>query len=183
MVNPLLRAKERALAKITLAAALALAVLAFLLPFLLAQAPLPLAFFLLWGLFLLLIAVIVGISVTYVFLTRELSAGEPSPLRQGGSDDSSSNAHEALQSVGVPGVPQDGDRIARLLARDEQVLYRRIAESGGVVLQKDLVAWGAFSGPKLSRLLDRLAAKGLVRRERHGMTNQVRIVDVPRDRT
>jgi uncharacterized membrane protein len=63
----------------------------------------------------------------------------------------------------------------RLLDDDERLLYTRLRDAGQTVLQKDVVAWGTFSAAKVTRLLDRLEAKGLVVRERHGMTNRIRL--------
>jgi len=65
--------------------------------------------------------------------------------------------------------------VVKLLDEDERLLYTRLRDSGGVVLQKDVVAWGTFSAAKVTRLLDRLERKGLVVRERHGMTNRIRL--------
>jgi len=77
----------------------------------------------------------------------------------------------------------EGDRLLRLLEGDERRLFMRIQERGGVVLQKDLVTSSAeFSKAKVTRLLDKLERKGLVARERAGMTNRIRIVP-PEQRT
>ena len=65
--------------------------------------------------------------------------------------------------------------IVKLLDEDERLLYARLRDAGGTVLQKEIVAWGTFSAAKVTRLLDRLEAKGLVVRERHGMTNRIRL--------
>ena len=63
----------------------------------------------------------------------------------------------------------------KLLDEDERLLYTRLRDAGAAVLQRDVVAWGTFSAAKVTRLLDRLEAKGLVVRERHGMTNRIRL--------
>jgi hypothetical protein len=65
--------------------------------------------------------------------------------------------------------------VVKLLDEDERLLYTRLRDADGVVLQKDVVAWGTFSPAKVTRLLDRLETKGLVVRERHGMTNRIRL--------
>lgn len=62
------------------------------------------------------------------------------------------------------------------LKDDERRLYDIIAERGGEVLQRDLVATGEFSKAKVTRLLDKLEGKELIKRERHGMTNMVKLV-------
>lgn len=63
-----------------------------------------------------------------------------------------------------------------LLDRDERLLYLEIKESGRSALQKDLGHRDGFSRSKVTRTLDRLEAKGLVARERDGMTNRVRLI-------
>ncbi len=69
--------------------------------------------------------------------------------------------------------------LVKLLDEDERRLYTFIREHGGEMLQKDIVASRAFSKAKVTRLLDRLERKDLVVRERHGMTNKVRLVTMP----
>lgn len=59
---------------------------------------------------------------------------------------------------------------------DERRLYDRIEEAGGEILQMNLVASGEFSKSKVTRLLDRLESRGLIVRERKGMTNRIRLV-------
>jgi uncharacterized membrane protein len=61
------------------------------------------------------------------------------------------------------------------LSKDERRLYERINEAGGEILQMKLVASGEFSKSKITRLLDRLESRGLIVRERSGMTNRVRL--------
>ncbi len=62
------------------------------------------------------------------------------------------------------------------LEADERHLYGMIDEKGGEMLQRDLVATGRFSKAKVTRLLDKLERRGLLKRERHGMTNRVKLV-------
>jgi uncharacterized membrane protein len=73
-------------------------------------------------------------------------------------------------------APPDLENLAvRLLDGDERRLMRVIVEAKGEILQRDLVRITAFSDAKVSRLLDRLEERGLVVRERHGMSNRVRL--------
>ncbi len=69
--------------------------------------------------------------------------------------------------------------LVRLLNDDERRMYLEIRDHGGAMLQRDLVALGTFSKAKVTRVLDKLEAKGLVVREAHGMTNRVRLVPQP----
>jgi len=78
-----------------------------------------------------------------------------------------------------PPSPMSSDTeaaLVRLLDDNERLLYVRLRDAGGVALQRDIVAWRTFSPAKVSRILDRLEAKGLLVRERHGATNRVRLV-------
>ena len=91
-------------------------------------------------------------------------------------------------SSAVPSVPeQEGQQVSRnqeaamfkLLDEDEKRLYALIRERGGEMLQKDIVASGSFSKAKVTRLLDKLENKEVVARERHGMTNEIRLRTMP----
>ena len=75
-----------------------------------------------------------------------------------------------------PSPPVGEPTLVRLLDEDERRMYLELREHGGEMLQRDLVALGIFSKAKVTRVLDKLEAKGLVVREAHGMTNRVRLV-------
>ena len=88
---------------------------------------------------------------------------------------------DEMKPVIVPASPASdpiviGKNVGRLSA-EERNLFSEIQRRGGSAYQKDLVALGTFSRAKVTRLLDKLEAKGLVVRERHGMTNRIRITD------
>lgn len=67
-------------------------------------------------------------------------------------------------------TPEDA---LRLIEGDERRLYQRILDSGGEILQKDLVLESDFNKVKVTRLLDKLEEKRLILRVRHGMTNRI----------
>lgn len=76
--------------------------------------------------------------------------------------------------------PDDAEALAlRLLDPDERLLFMEVRDRGGAALQKDLGHRDGFSRTKVTRVLDRLEAKGLVVREREGMTNRVRLLTRP----
>jgi uncharacterized membrane protein len=88
----------------------------------------------------------------------------------------------------VPAVPEpESPHVSRnqeaamfkMLDEDEKRLYTLIRERGGEMLQKDIVASGSFSKAKVTRLLDKLESKEIVSRERHGMTNKIRLRTMP----
>ncbi|QLH75283.1 MAG: MarR family transcriptional regulator [Methanomassiliicoccales archaeon] len=65
--------------------------------------------------------------------------------------------------------------VLRLLNGDERFMFRTIIDMGGEALQKDLIARTKMSDAKVSRVIDRLIEKGLVTKERYGVTNKVKI--------
>ncbi len=153
-------ARSRVLALVVTAGSLALVAIILALPFTMEHA-LEGAQLLLWAALLLIVALIVGISLVYAYVTRSASSRQEAPF--------SGEGREA--------APADREELTlQLLPADERALYRRILHEGGELLQKDLHGMLPFSGPKISRLLDRLEGKGLVVRERHGMTNRIRVL-------
>ena len=54
-------------------------------------------------------------------------------------------------------------------------MFKSLVDAGGEAYQKDLVAKTKMSDTKTSRVIDRLEEKGLVARERRGMSNLIRI--------
>lgn len=124
-----------------------------------ANMPEPIIIF--WGLFILIAGLIAGIAAAYLFLARsQVTGGTP--------------ATQAPMTAVAQG-PDLEDLAVRLLDGDERRLMRVIVKAKGDILQRDLVRVTAFSDAKVSRLLDRLEERGLVVRERHGMTNRVRL--------
>jgi uncharacterized membrane protein len=56
---------------------------------------------------------------------------------------------------------------------DEHRIYQLIMEDGGSILQSKLVQVTGFPKGKVSIILDKLEARGLLERKRHGMSNMV----------
>ncbi len=85
---------------------------------------------------------------------------------------------EAPRSAAPPTPPEPVSEpaLVKLLDEDERRMYLELRGHGGEMLQRDLVALGIFSKAKVTRVLDKLEAKGVVVREAHGMTNRVRLV-------
>jgi uncharacterized membrane protein len=86
-------------------------------------------------------------------------------------------AEEDHSQAEAPIPPTNDNRhlALRLLSGDERAVFRAIIDAGGETYQKDVVVSTKMSDAKVSRVLDRLEEKGLVVRERHGMSNKVRI--------
>jgi uncharacterized membrane protein len=85
-------------------------------------------------------------------------------------------AEELEQEAGaVEAVDEEPAPDLSRLSEDERKLYELIEAAGGEILQMNLVSSGAFSKSKVTRLLDKLEDRDLIKRERHGMTNMVRL--------
>ena len=150
--------------KVVLAAAGLLIVLLVAIPFIVPHQTLPMAIIVFISVFIVIAALVAGIAGAYLFLTRIPSVG-PAETPPG----------TTRRSI----IAETTDRelehmILRVLDGDEQQLMRVLLTTHGEAFQRDLVRSTSFSEAKVSRLLDRLEARGLVVRERQGMTNRVR---------
>lgn len=65
----------------------------------------------------------------------------------------------------------------KLLKGDERKLYKQISDSGGEILQKDLIMETTFDKAKVTRLLSKLEEKDLILKIKHGMTNRIVLKD------
>jgi len=72
--------------------------------------------------------------------------------------------------------PHDELLIAKLLKADERRIYGIISSAGGQIFQSKIVTQSGFSKAKVTRLLDKLEERGLIVRERNGLSNRVRIL-------
>ena len=161
--------RTRTLALAVLAGTVALLILLIAIPLVVPHQSLPEPIIVFVSIFILIAALIAGIALAYLLLARP-----PAPQAPPGA----APERGARADLGVPGSPPNPafqDLAIRLLDGDERRLLRVIVEAKGDILQRDLVRITAFSEAKVSRLLDRLGERGLVRRERHGMTNRVRL--------
>ncbi len=154
--------RSRFLARTVLAGTVVLLVLLVAVPLVVPHESLPEPVVVFWGVFILIAALIAGIAAAYLFLSRVQGIGLEPPAA---APPRTTEATEGeLSNLAV-----------RLLDGDERRLMRILVEAKGDVLQRDLVRITSFSDAKVSRLLDRLEKRGLVVRERHGMTNRVRL--------
>ena len=73
-----------------------------------------------------------------------------------------------------PTEPGSWDQLIEGLAvEDERMLVQIVADEGGTIFQSQLVEMSGFSKSKVSLVLDRLEARGVLERRRHGMSNAV----------
>jgi uncharacterized membrane protein len=82
---------------------------------------------------------------------------------------------ETGSETGSSPISGEDRLVLRLLNGDERHMYRTIVDLGGSALQKDLIVKTKMSDAKVSRVIDRLIEKGLVTKERYGVTNKVSI--------
>ncbi|MDN5358228.1 MAG: hypothetical protein PWP76_71 [Candidatus Diapherotrites archaeon] len=75
----------------------------------------------------------------------------------------------ALKGPSGKGYAVDGAK----LGEDEKAIVDLLKENEGVMFQSDIVEKTGFSKSKVSRILDKLEARGFVERRRRGMTNVV----------
>lgn len=139
-----------------------------------------------WGI-LIVSVVILGVAVVLLLRARSVHAEHVTAVG------SPPVASLASAPPGVPAGPGEGvpagtptpppavpePTLVKLLSEDERRMYLELRDHGGMMYQRDLVALGIFSKAKVTRVLDKLEAKGLVVREAHGMTNRVRLVTGP----
>lgn len=110
--------------------------------------------------------------------TPATSTGLP-PAAATGPAPADSSVTVPSPSATVASAPLAEPVLVKLLGDDERRMYLELRDHGGQMYQRDLVALGIFSKAKVTRVLDKLEAKGLVRREAHGMTNRIRLVSPP----
>lgn len=81
---------------------------------------------------------------------------------------------DGSDSVKAPTEPSSWDQLIEGLAvEDERSIVQIVADEGGTIFQSQLVEKTGYSKSKVSLVLDRLEAKGILERRRHGMSNVV----------
>ncbi|MCK4531450.1 MAG: MarR family transcriptional regulator [Candidatus Aenigmarchaeota archaeon] len=73
----------------------------------------------------------------------------------------------------VEGNKRKWESVLKTLTGDERGIYDKIVASEGVIFQSELVEQTGFPKAKVSRVLDKMEARGLLERKRRGMTNAV----------
>ncbi len=81
---------------------------------------------------------------------------------------------EGFDGEKAPTEPGNWDQLIEDLAvEDERRIVQIVADEGGTIFQSELVEMSGFSKSKVSLVLDRLEARGVLERRRHGMSNAV----------
>lgn len=125
------------------------------------------------GLVLALSVVFLAAS-TYILIRSLPERSQAAPDGRSAKTDQDQSAVQGDEQTAEAEV--DDEHILRTLDADERRLYGMIQDAGGELLQMHVVSTRVFSKAKVTRLLDKLEKRGLVIRERHGMTNRIRII-------
>lgn len=64
-------------------------------------------------------------------------------------------------------------KVVKELSGEDKLLYEIIGNSGGFIYQSELVEKSGMNKVRVTRILDKLEARGLIERKRRGMTNAV----------
>ena len=81
----------------------------------------------------------------------------------------------AANEAGGSGSKKKWEENIKTLTGDEKKVYETIMAANGVIFQSELVEKSGFPKAKVSRILDRLEASGLVERKRRGMSNAIEL--------
>ncbi|UCC91440.1 MAG: MarR family transcriptional regulator [Candidatus Aenigmatarchaeota archaeon] len=73
----------------------------------------------------------------------------------------------------IEGGKSKWENISKTLTGDEKSMYETLMGSEGVMFQSELVEKSGFPKAKVSRILDKMEARGLLEKRRRGMTNAV----------
>jgi len=106
------------------------------------------------GALIAVFSMITGALIAYMFLGRQVF------IASGDRDDKEIKMSRWKSTMDI-------------LDGDECIIYRVILDSGGSFIQMDIAPKTGFSNAKVTRILNKLEARGLVERRRSGMTNMV----------
>jgi len=70
-------------------------------------------------------------------------------------------------------ISEEKKEIIKNLDEDEKTIINKIMEENGATFQSKLINKTGFSKVKITRILDKLEARGLIERKRRGMSNLV----------
>jgi len=133
-------------------------------------------------LMLILTTGVLGASVFLLLYSVSIS-GEIPDSAESAAADSNVDAGEGISATIADAIseeepiPEKPDlELESRLPKDQLEIYLLIKEEGGEMLQKNIVAKRIFSQAKVTRLLDKLENRGLIVRERYGMTNKIRLI-------
>lgn len=68
---------------------------------------------------------------------------------------------------------ENNEKVLNKLNEEEKQIIAKIIESEGSIYQSDLIKKTGLSKVKITRILDKIEGKGLINRQRRGMTNVI----------
>jgi uncharacterized membrane protein len=87
-----------------------------------------------------------------------------------------SNTKEVIKSLRKEnGIKEKYGRVIPLLRADERSVFQELVDAKGEMLQNALVLKTGMSKVKMTRILSGFERKGLIVKERHGLTNKIKI--------
>ena len=122
-------------------------------------------------------AFMIAVGISYFFLKEEYVAyvpPVPAPPDHKVEAEAPAEQREEAEKISPEEEEKMNEIALRLLTGDERIIYKAIVNSGGTALQKDLIVSTKMSDAKVSRTIDRLVEKGMVTKERYGVTNRIR---------
>ncbi|MBN2043334.1 MAG: MarR family transcriptional regulator [Candidatus Aenigmarchaeota archaeon] len=78
-----------------------------------------------------------------------------------------------LKTSPAPDHKMKWNNIIKKMAGEERKVYETLTEADGVMFQSELVEKTGMNKVKVSRILDKMEARGLLERKRRGMSNAV----------
>ena len=92
----------------------------------------------------------------------------------------SSNTKEVIRSLRKQERPEKRyEMVLPLLKGDERPVFIQLLKAGGQALQNKLVLDSGLSKVKITRVLNSLERKHLIIKERHGLTNKIKLREPP----
>lgn len=118
-------------------------------------------------LFLAVCAFLIGASAMYLYF----NSNDDTPLNHAKAESASSPIVSSVHNF-----EKIFERLMPLLKHDERKVISLLKDSNGSILQNDLVLKLGESKVRVTRMLASLEAKQLIVKERHGMTNRIKLV-------
>jgi uncharacterized membrane protein len=119
----------------------------------------PYAYYLIGG----ISASVALLVISFIFLFKNINAISLD------IDEKITEEPKAKGTKGEEGV----EDVMKYLDASEREIYGLLVDAGGMILQRDITSVKGYSKATITRILNRLEAKGVIERMRHGTTNQI----------
>lgn len=112
-----------------------------------------------------------GISISQILICIKASKFAPSQIKVTGKTYPEPDTNTVSPDI------RNVDMILRALEGDERKAVKIIVESGGEILQNELVNYLNFSKAKVSRILMNLEKRNIIAKRKYGLTNHISLAD------